>query len=229
MPVEIRHYYGSARVQQGQLVHIKVKMLAQGSREEPTSVRVELSSETDLFFHYVHTIDEDAFALVQSEQKLMVNFSEYQNVLIQMFNSCIREPQSHSMILSTTGECDARLDFIQNMAYKFVELMSLSFQRSPEETVQRQITYRYTVIKQRLSAVQSRLLEITSLVKTKNPSLLLQLHKGCGGGGPCASVSATTAASSASSSSSSSTGCSSGSSISGSGGGGTMSSVYSWR
>lgn len=170
---------------------IKVKMLAQGSREEPTAVRVELSSEADLFFHYVHTIDEEGYAVVQAEQKLMVSFSEYQNVLIQMFNACIREPHTHSAIFSMTGDYDARLDFIQNMAYKFVELMSLTFQRSPEETVQRQITYRYNVMKQRLGVMQARLHEINTLVKTKNPSLLLQLQKSGSAGQMNSSMSST--------------------------------------
>ena len=41
----------------------------------------------------------------------------------------------------------ARLDFIQNMEYKFVELLSGDFIASPEETVRQQITFRYNSIK----------------------------------------------------------------------------------
>lgn len=35
----------------------------------------------------------------------------------------------------------------QNMEYKFVELMSLQYTRSPEDIVQHQITYRYNAMK----------------------------------------------------------------------------------
>lgn len=43
-------------------------------------------------------------------------------------------------------------DLMQNMEYKFVELMSLQYARSPEDTVQHQITYRYNAMKVRCAA-----------------------------------------------------------------------------
>ena len=75
------------------------------------------------------------------------------------------------------------LDFIQNMEYKFVELMSCAFERSPEEITQQHISFRYNSIKQKLAMTQAKLFEINNLVKTKNPSLLLQPQKNSGGGG----------------------------------------------
>lgn len=140
-------------------------------------VRVELSSEADLFFHYLHVIDEVSFRKVQEQQKLMINFLDYANVMIRMLNACIRDPQTHMAIFLMHGDNDARLDFIQNMEYKFVELLSCVFERSSDETVQHHITYRYNSMKQKLGIMQSRLHELNTLVKTKNPSLLLQLQK----------------------------------------------------
>lgn len=51
----------------------------------------------------------------------------------------------------------ARLDFIQNMEYKFVELLSCDFVASPEETVRQQISFRYNSVKTKLSLMQARL------------------------------------------------------------------------
>ncbi len=110
----------------------------------------------------------------------MVPFGDYPNILIRMLNAVIREPHTHLAILTLFGDDStnsARLDFIQNMEYKFVELMSCSCEPSPEDIVQHHITYRYNAMKQRLSIMQSRLHDINTLVKTKNPSLLLQLQK----------------------------------------------------
>jgi len=47
----------------------------------------------------------------------------------------------------------ARLDFIQNMEYKFVELLSAMFVRSSDEVVRQQITYRYNAMKVRFVCV----------------------------------------------------------------------------
>ena len=51
----------------------------------------------------------------------------------------------------------ARLDFIQNMEYKFVELLSCDFVASPEEVVRQQISFRYNSVKTKLSLMQARL------------------------------------------------------------------------
>jgi len=178
VPMEIRHHYaGDDSISTGTLEAIKVKMLVLGNDENPSSIRLELSSESDLFFHYIHMIDEHDFQVIQEQQKLVVDYSEYPNVLIRMLNACIREPHTHLAIFIVRGEEDARLDFIQNMEYKFVELVSCGCQRSSEDMIQRQITYRYNAMKQKLAVMQSRLHEINNLVKMKNPSLLLQLQK----------------------------------------------------
>ena len=184
VPVECRTRSGSEDARQGVLESIKVKMLMLGGEEAPSSIRIELSSEADLFFHYMHVIDTQAFSGVQSAQKLMIQFEDYHNVLTRMLNACIREPHIHLAIFTmTVGTAEGRLDFIQNMEYKFVELMSCAFERSPEEVTQQHISFRYNSIKQKLALTQAKLFEVTNLVKTKNPSLLLQIQKSSNNGG----------------------------------------------
>lgn len=177
VPFEIRNSVGEEEVRQGSLESIKVKILLLGSEDSPMSIRVEYSSESDLFFHYMHILDEDGYRQIQQHQKLMVEFADYPNVIMRMLNACVREPHIFLGILTLQGDIDARLDFIQNMEYKFVDLMTCSLVRSPEEVVQHQITYRYNALKQKVAILQSRLHEINNLVKTKNPSLLLQLQR----------------------------------------------------
>ena len=159
----------------GTLEAIKVKILILGEDGNPNSLRIELSSENDLFFHYMHVIDESGFRMVQEGQKLMVDFTDYSNVLIRMLNSCIKEPHSHLAVFIMQRDGQARLEFIQNMQYKFVELLSCNFHRSPDELVRQQITYRYNSLKSRLALMQARLQDVNALVKIKNPSLLKQL------------------------------------------------------
>lgn len=98
----------------------------------------------------------------------------------------------------------ARLDFIQNMEYKFIELLSVDFERSPDDVVRQQLSYRYNAMKvcklclastltkvvtrwhlpnalllpqSRLAIMQARLQDVNNLVKIKNPSLLLQVRE----------------------------------------------------
>ena len=78
-------------------------------------LKMELTSESDLFFHYTHSLDEQGFRLVQEQQKLMVDFAEYAAVLIRMLNTCIKEPLQHLAVFVMQRGGRAHLDFIQNM------------------------------------------------------------------------------------------------------------------
>jgi hypothetical protein len=78
--------------------------------------------------------------------------------------------------VKTEGE--TQLSLIQNVETKFVELLSLPFSAAPQEFIQEKIAYRYNSIKARMLMFQGKLGEVMGLLKTKNPSLLLNLQKG---------------------------------------------------
>lgn len=50
---------------------------------------------------------------MQEDQKLMVEFQDYPNVVIRMLNNCIKEPHSHLAVFVMQHDVNARLDFIQ--------------------------------------------------------------------------------------------------------------------
>eukprot|EP00762_Andalucia_godoyi_P003391 ANDGO_06662.mRNA.1 hypothetical protein PPTG_05169 len=184
VPVEIRTTVSvadtkpsSRKTDVGTLEAIKIKVLLAGEDAEPTSVKVELSSESDLFFHYVAVLTQNTYSALQDSQKLMVEFCEFATILIKMLNDCIREPHTHLAVFVMQRNGPGQLEFIQNMEYKFVELLSLDFDRSSEETVRSHITFRYNAVKSRLQLMQARLQDVSALVKLKNPSLLLQIQK----------------------------------------------------
>ena len=107
----------------------------------------------------------------------MVDFNEYPKIFMKMANSCIREPQSFLAVFIMRRDGKAKLDFIQNIEYKFIELLSCEFLASNEETVRTSITYRYNAVKSKVQLMEARLKDVNNLVKVKNPSLLLQLQR----------------------------------------------------
>mmetsp|Transcript_14877 Transcript_14877/g.41822 ORF Transcript_14877/g.41822 Transcript_14877/m.41822 type:complete len:243 (-) Transcript_14877:245-973(-) len=178
VPFELRASEGSDLPSEvGALEAIRVKVLLLGDQSNPDALRVELSSESNLFFHYIHQMSPKTFKELQEGQKLMVEFADYPSVLLRMLNHCIKEPHSYLAVFVMQRTGDARLDFIQNMEYKFVELLSCRFIASPEEVVRQHITFRYNSVKSRLALMQARLADVNALVKVKNPSLLLQLQR----------------------------------------------------
>jgi hypothetical protein len=72
---------------------IRAKCLVMGDETNPTQIRVELSCENDLFFHFTNEVDEESFKQMQDSQKLCINFKDYANLCKKLFNNCINEPQ----------------------------------------------------------------------------------------------------------------------------------------
>ena len=178
VPFELRiQDSGSGPQEVGTLEAVKTKLLILGEDSNPRHIKLELTSENDLFFHYIHTIDENGFRQMQESQKLMIEFSELSTILVRMLNASIKEPHSFLAVFIMHRDGRARLDFIQNIEYKFIELLSLDFTASSEENVRQQITFRYNSAKSKLAILQARLQDISALVKVKNPSLLLQLQR----------------------------------------------------
>ena len=95
IPVEMRTNDSNNNSVQdvGALEAVKVKVLVLGDDTQLYDCRVELSSEADLFFHFVHSCDRDGYAGLQQLQKLMVDFNSYPKMLVKMLNSCLKEPE----------------------------------------------------------------------------------------------------------------------------------------
>ena len=249
VPFEMRLQESDEAPQEvGTLEAIRCKVCVQGEAGSPVAVRLELSSEQDLFFHYTHVIEERSFRSVREEQRLMIEFQDYPvrgralalprvcwwTTLRQRFTRA--HPPSHPALCCTEcpraelepghqgaphaprclhheprRQCAPRLHPgarrgeqrvqpagsplapavragppslhathtvwrrapspppapSQNLEYKFVELLSVSFLRSPEAAVREHIGFRYQAVRAKLSLVQARLNEVTNIVKVR--------------------------------------------------------------
>jgi hypothetical protein len=110
-------------------------------------------------------------------QKLMVDFSEYPTVLCRMLNSCISEPHTHLAVLVLGRDGRSHLDFIQNLEYKFVELLSAEFRMSDDDVVRASVTFRYNALKSRVALMGARLQDVNALIKLKSPGLLASMQR----------------------------------------------------
>jgi len=161
----------------GTIENIRVKVLLLGEEDSPQEFKIQLTSDTDLFFNYMHITDEHHYRELQEEQKFTVNYSEFGAMIIRMMNSAIKQPNVFLCVLMLQKDGTARLDLLQNIDYKFIELLSLDFYASGEDSVRQQITYRYNLTRALYNQTQAKLKQISSSLKAKNPSLLMQIQK----------------------------------------------------
>ena len=88
----------------GMFEAIKCKLLLQGPDDSPTALRLELSSEVDLFFSYVHAATEDGYRAIHATQRLLVDFADYPKILVRMMNELLQEPHLHVGVLTLLGD-----------------------------------------------------------------------------------------------------------------------------
>jgi len=179
VPLELRLQDETANQEDvGTLETIRTRVLVQGDISAPSIIKIEFTSEADLFFNYTTLIDEEYFCKIKDEQKLNVEFAGFLGLVLKLVNSCQKEPQSFFSVFFMQRDGQARLDFIQNMEFKFLELLSLDFLAASEEAIRQNISFRYSLLKAKTQVLQGKLKDVSSMLKVKNPSLLLQLQKG---------------------------------------------------
>ena len=103
VPLELRFQTSQEAPQDaGSLEAVQVKVLALG--EPPNAVRIELTSESDLFFNYTSTIDERTFRAMRDEQHLMIDFAEFTTVLATNFQNVVTNPQTFIAVFISNQE-----------------------------------------------------------------------------------------------------------------------------
>eukprot|EP00760_Papus_ankaliazontas_P025419 PhM_4_TR2702/c0_g1_i1/m.34113 len=184
VPFDLRTCDTQSRGAVGTMEGIKVKVLSLGDDPHTIeSLRVELSSESDLFFHFTCDITRHGFEQLRTDQKLTCDFAAFSSMLLRLLNKCIRETQSYICILVLEQDGTALLELVQNMEYKVVELLALPFRESPEHVVRQQVTFRYNALRSRIAMMTARMQDVNALVRVKNPSLLTQLANTSSGSG----------------------------------------------
>ncbi|CAG9463773.1 unnamed protein product [Pedinophyceae sp. YPF-701] len=177
VPLEIRGSDGiDLPADVSALEAITVKILERRESSLLRGVRVELSSEANLWFLYVHELDQGSFHDLQDQQKLMLDFNDYPQLLLRMLNSCIRDPAHFVGLLVMQPGMRARLDFMENLDYKWIEHLSAPLEVASEAAIRESIVYRYNKMKAVTVMLQQRLTTLATMVKGRNPGLLLQFR-----------------------------------------------------
>ena len=73
-----------------------------------------------------------------------------------------------------------QVQLVENLEYKQLPLLLLDCEERRGEHIKTDITYRYSCMKARYAYLEKKLKDITSIIKLKSPSLLLQVQSGRG-------------------------------------------------
>lgn len=162
----------------GAVLLFKMKVMVQTTGDKVDAIRVDLTNEDDIFFYYRHACDEASFREIQAQQKLTCTFSDYHGIVLRCVNKVVKEPSvTMAVLYLSPKERTARVDFIQNMEYKFLELLAINFKECPTDVMHKMANFRYQSMKKKMLHYSKQLEDVCFFIKNKNPSMLIQMKK----------------------------------------------------
>ena len=127
-------------------------------------VKIELSTDQNVFFQYESEITPEAFQQIKEDQELSIDFDSLPDTIIEMINS-----KHYRFIFKQDGN-NYILTFQQILKYGTVEIFSLYFRPTPSHILYEQIQYRYDEIQSRIKKGKAEIANLYAILDVKTPS-----------------------------------------------------------
>lgn len=147
-------------------------------RQLPGCYRIELSSDSILFFLFVGTITEAGFLDIKEACDLSLAFQQLPGLLLQLLDLLVRQPSTYLARLLMQADGSAAMEFAQTLGFKTMSLLELPrLEPAGSAVVRGYVTARHNSVLERCASAEAELAELKALVRQRCPNLLLQASK----------------------------------------------------
>ena len=159
----------------GTIELINFKLLSNSTNKEDETeikIKIELSWEKDLFFHYTNVIKKNDFEDIKKNQNLNINFTQYGNIIRTICDNCINSPDLYKgkFIIKKGGI--SKLKFIKVTDLKLLDLLTLEFKNSSDKIIKKQILYKFASLKSKLEYNKKVLKAAGDVIMESNPDVM---------------------------------------------------------
>ena len=174
VPIDIKLESKEGRKDLASYELIRFKLLSDSANKEdgPKRVKLELTNENDLLFHYTNIIDEKTFLKMKQQQNLTIDFPEYCDLVQAICEDCIQFPDTYICVFIIQKEGISKLQFVKGSEFKFLELLILDFKCSSDEIIQKQMVYRFSLLKSQLDYNKKCIQTTGDVILKINPDVL---------------------------------------------------------
>ena len=177
IPIEIRIESDNHEKNVGVIENIIVSLYRKEEYGHSLTYRINLISESDLFFNYSSEINNDNYKQVQETNKLQLTIEEFGQAILKMFTKISEDASKYFLMFKMNKGGYGVLEVYQDLQYKYIELLKLGFACATENEIRQNISFRYSVIQAKHRYLTEKLGDMTAIIKLKNHSLLGSLQK----------------------------------------------------
>lgn len=158
----------------GSFQQIKFKILSKVDKNEEKSnrIKIELSWEKDILFHFFNITDENTFLKLKKSQDLNIDFPKYADLVKLLCENCINNPEVYIGEFIIQKEGISKLQFIKVSDFKLLDLVTLTFKNSPDNIIKKHVLYRFGYIKSKLEYNKKALKAAGDVILELNPSIV---------------------------------------------------------
>ena len=153
---------------------INFKILSDATSEEapPSRVKIELTWEKDLLFHYSNIIDEQKYLDIKKKQRFLIDFPEYCNTIQKICEYCITNPDIYIGEFTIEKNMIPELRFMKSSPFKYLDLLVLEFKNSPNEIIRKQLLYKFSYIKSKIEYNKKAIKAAGDVILDLNPDIM---------------------------------------------------------
>jgi len=140
--VEIRTHENN----EGQIHQLNIRISQTGDGSNPHAIKIQIHSEQDIFFLFCGEITPEHFDEMRKRQQLRIEYHQFSDILINLFNKCVSMPHNHVCVLQLK-EGGSMISMFNLMQHKLVDLLNFNLQRASNDRIRNFISYRYTKLK----------------------------------------------------------------------------------
>ena len=177
VPFEIRIHHENIEKEESafELLLCKIFVTQEVNKNKDFIIKFEIASNNDLFFYYSTEINRSSFEQIKRQQKLICDIVKFYELLIKYLDLCIEQNKKFMAVLNIQEDKMANLEILENLEYKFAELISLNFSPVSKDFINKQIIYRYNSMRGLLDMTQNRIDIINGVLKDSDPSLISEV------------------------------------------------------
>ncbi|EAS07603.2 hypothetical protein TTHERM_00919520 (macronuclear) [Tetrahymena thermophila SB210] len=150
---------------------IKMMQKTTGKEKRLDTIKIELTTEADLFFNFVFEANDVTFLKMKKKQKWNIDFDQLSSSIIKMLTSCQKDPHSFQLAFEINKDLNAELVICQTTEFKQVELMKLDFMTQSQENIRQSVVFRFNLVKAKVMIATQRVNDTITVLQENNPIL----------------------------------------------------------
>lgn len=148
-----------------------IKIIQRSLSNQIISVTFEISKNIDIFFCFRCECDDEIFKSICSEYNLSIEFSDFVDAILSMFDNHINGKEGTSMFLHLDSST-ARLEFYDVLEFRSVIIFALTLEPLSDEQAWIYAQRKFEEVKTGLDRTDKDLTYVIDQVSRKNPNML---------------------------------------------------------